>query len=810
MASSDLKTINGESIVGTGNISIQPGTGGISSIKFNSNMIVEPDANGVADIGYPMSAYQLALKSTSVLGTINGQQLTYGGSVTIPTSEGTTTYIENPYDINNALGYTTTGTNYAVQIANGKLYVNVPSSGTSGTVSVKSLTLDDNGTVALTGTGSIYVQGLDGIQTKENNGAIQLYLSEQFKTDMNSALTTALSNVEDIASLEERIEALEGIEPGEGGPSVYLKSITKSGNTYTIKDQANTETSWTIPTVPTVNNAAITFAIAGEGNTIGGTINLNQSGNQTIYLPAGGNGETTYIENPFEIGRHSISELSDGSDFVNTVNNHSTAITAHDRQLYVTKEENGEEVTLSRIDLLEQALADLPSAGISSIKFSDSLTITPNGEGVADVGYAMSGYQTKLKSTDTIGTINGQALKYGGTITIPTDDGLGDTVHAHSEALTAIQGEIYTTKDGQTVSRLGVIEDSITSTNNVLATYMDDVDDLETAVGGKQDTLVSGTNIKTINGNSILGEGNITVSGGATTLGGLTDVSTATPTSGQVLKYNGTQWAPATDNTSSSTMNLDDIDDVSASDASDGQVLMYYAGDWLNRNIVLNEIGDVDTTGATNGQVLKYDGSKWAPAADNAGSSTTATPTVYSFDVNPNSLNTYTVNGTTFKGFNIDFPLTENTYANDCGYPVRVDVQYFSTNYDRTDSALGSFVISGGLVYNSTTHYGWKNVYDTFNDGDTVRISAGANVAGDDVIVKYINPAPGVYDWSLPLDSHGNKSILFPIGLKVEDYGNVQIKVTVSGSFSKGNVTVDYTQLDSSDKAIIAIANKLS
>ena len=33
-------------------------------------------------------------------------------------------------------------------------------------------------------------------------------------------------------------------------------------------------------------------------------------------------------------------------------------------------------------------------------------------------------------------------------------------------------------------------------------------------VSGKQDTLVSGTNIKTINNESILGSGNITVGGG--------------------------------------------------------------------------------------------------------------------------------------------------------------------------------------------------------------------------------------------------------------------------------------------------------
>ena len=34
---------------------------------------------------------------------------------------------------------------------------------------------------------------------------------------------------------------------------------------------------------------------------------------------------------------------------------------------------------------------------------------------------------------------------------------------------------------------------------------------------GKQDTLVSGTNIKTINNNSILGSGNLTISGGGGT-----------------------------------------------------------------------------------------------------------------------------------------------------------------------------------------------------------------------------------------------------------------------------------------------------
>ena len=39
--------------------------------------------------------------------------------------------------------------------------------------------------------------------------------------------------------------------------------------------------------------------------------------------------------------------------------------------------------------------------------------------------------------------------------------------------------------------------------------------EVDTALGGKQATLVSGTNIKTINGNSILGEGNLVIETGS-------------------------------------------------------------------------------------------------------------------------------------------------------------------------------------------------------------------------------------------------------------------------------------------------------
>ena len=45
------------------------------------------------------------------------------------------------------------------------------------------------------------------------------------------------------------------------------------------------------------------------------------------------------------------------------------------------------------------------------------------------------------------------------------------------------------------------------------------------SLAGKQDTLISGTNIKTINGQSILGEGDIEIQGGTGTLQPATDTT---------------------------------------------------------------------------------------------------------------------------------------------------------------------------------------------------------------------------------------------------------------------------------------------
>jgi hypothetical protein len=56
---------------------------------------------------------------------------------------------------------------------------------------------------------------------------------------------------------------------------------------------------------------------------------------------------------------------------------------------------------------------------------------------------------------------------------------------------------------------------------------LDSIDRINTAINTKQETLISGTNIKTVNSNSILGSGNITVSGDSSSLSGLKNATTA-------------------------------------------------------------------------------------------------------------------------------------------------------------------------------------------------------------------------------------------------------------------------------------------
>ena len=94
----------------------------------------------------------------------------------------------------------------------------------------------------------------------------------------------------------------------------------------------------------------------------------------------------------------------------------------------------------------------------------------------------------------------------------------------------------------------------------------------------------------------------------------LADVSISSPSSGQVLAYNGTAWSTATD--SALTLSSTAAENLGA--ASAGTSSEAARADHVHNTQNLTQLSDVDTANATSGQVLAYNGSVWIASADNA------------------------------------------------------------------------------------------------------------------------------------------------------------------------------------------------
>lgn len=129
--------------------------------------------------------------------------------------------------------------------------------------------------------------------------------------------------------------------------------------------------------------------------------------------------------------------------------------------------------------------------------------------------YQLSGKQDKLVSGTSIKTINNESLLGSGNITTASQSELTNiatTVGNQASAITALNTAVF--KNGN--NQFDVVNGRIDSVSSVLDSALTDIENVETSVANKQDTLVSGTNIKTVNGNSLLGSGNIEIGGSET------------------------------------------------------------------------------------------------------------------------------------------------------------------------------------------------------------------------------------------------------------------------------------------------------
>lgn len=96
----------------------------------------------------------------------------------------------------------------------------------------------------------------------------------------------------------------------------------------------------------------------------------------------------------------------------------------------------------------------------------------------------------------------------------------------------------------------------------------------------------------------------------AASVNALADVIVTTPSTGQVLKYNGTNWVNDTDATGGGGGALDDLTDVTITTPSTGQVLKYNGSAWVNDTDATGGGGSVTVTGTpVNNQLAVWTGS---------------------------------------------------------------------------------------------------------------------------------------------------------------------------------------------------------
>lgn len=108
----------------------------------------------------------------------------------------------------------------------------------------------------------------------------------------------------------------------------------------------------------------------------------------------------------------------------------------------------------------------------------------------------------------------------------------------------------------------------------------------------------------------------------------LSDVDTMTvaPATGQVLKWNGTNWVPAADDagTASTVTKIDDLTDVdTVTNPPTGDVYLKWNGvNWVPSAlpagvVLINDLGDVDTVtvAPSTNSILKWNGTQWVVGA---------------------------------------------------------------------------------------------------------------------------------------------------------------------------------------------------
>jgi hypothetical protein len=201
---------------------------------------------------------------------------------------------------------------------------------------------------------------------------------------------------------------------------------------------------------------------------------------------------------------------------------------------------NGKEPTLTKGNLTETVSSILTITGGTTAVIGSGTTIQVAQSSGSTSGYLSSTDWTTFnnKGNGTVTSITASSPLTGGTITTSGSIGIGD---AKADSLTK---GASTFKDSDfNDDGAGLISIDYTngqSANTTTKGFLTSTD--WNTFNGKQDLLVSGTNIKTVNGTTLLGSGNLTTLGYTLSVQALT----SSPVDAQTIYFGNLPKAPVT------------------------------------------------------------------------------------------------------------------------------------------------------------------------------------------------------------------------------------------------------------------------
>lgn len=297
-------------------------------------------------------------------------------------------------------------------------------------------------------------------------------------------------------------------------------------------------------------------------------------------------------------------------------------------------------------------------------------------------------------------------------------------------------------------------------------------------------------------------------SSGSSTLAGLSDVTITTPSSSQVLRYNGSQWVNETVTLGSST--LSGLSDVTITTPATSQFLRYNGSQWVNETVSIGTMSSwtLQANGAAGATITNGTAVSFNTTAGLSSSRSTNT-IVYSLAINDLSSESSVTGTDQLLIYDVSAGTHDKAILADVAGGIAIDnlgdvvittpstnqvLQYNGSNW------VNATLASGGM--NSFTLSANTGTNQVVNDGETMTITGGEGintvVGATNVVTVSVDinqfttmsaTVSGSSDFIAMYDTGvGNRKVT-PDKL-MEDIGAVPVLSTVSGT-NNGTTTVN-------------------